>query len=204
MRAQQHARGHTGSAPTTNICVTVDGKVVVGRRLRYKASGGMAAGAASAHPRAADARVRPIFAQTVTQMSHIFTQQARRATSHRIRNNSQYGLSCVMCTQYTHKADVPSVDSAVGRFAPSSELPQAVWAAMPHSCDAVYHPRFRIAVAALPDLSVVCAVLCALPLVCQPAVQVKAVDLDDALARCAARPTLPSRPSVTRARPSRL
>ena len=64
-----------------NIGVTVDGKVVIGRRLHNRAGdlacagiahkaraalsglvgGGMAAGAAFAHPRAADARVRPNF-----------------------------------------------------------------------------------------------------------------------------------------------
>ena len=83
-------------------CVTVDGKVVVGRQPRHRAGvywraqvsptrpeqpslaslgGGMAAGAAFAHPRAADARVRPIFLrrnQNVTLLSHIYRIQNSR------------------------------------------------------------------------------------------------------------------------------
>ena len=70
-----------GVSAHNNIGVTVDGtcKVIAGRRLRHQAGvhthrpqgqssplcasvgGGMAAGAAFAHPRAADTRVRPIF-----------------------------------------------------------------------------------------------------------------------------------------------
>ena len=86
-------RGGIQAAPTANICVTVNGKVVVGRRPRHRAGvhrrhpqatrpeqpslpsvgGGMAAGAAFAYPRAADARVRPIFCAICNvnvQMTH--------------------------------------------------------------------------------------------------------------------------------------
>ena len=104
------AQAHSGDlllCACANICVTVEGKVVVGRRLHHieLACTGVAHKARAAlfwpqwaaawllvpHsrtlvPRAADARVRPIFfAPNVTQMYHILTQLAGHGMQREIK-----------------------------------------------------------------------------------------------------------------------
>ena len=101
-RLVEHGGGLGTLRFTTNICVTVDGKVIVGRRLHHRAGvhrrrphgqssplwPQWAAACAwplvvvphcFAHPRAADARVRPIFFTHVMQMYHILSHHTQPA-----------------------------------------------------------------------------------------------------------------------------